>query len=73
MNEFWPVIVIEGFLAFGGVLLLYWWSMRDIKKSKEKALKNKNKNKNEIQSKFKQFFLSLDTAQTALSMNLLIL
>ena len=46
MNEFWPVIVIEGFLAFGGVLLLYWWSMRDIKKSKEKALKNKNKNKN---------------------------
>ena len=44
MKDFWPVIVIEGFLAFGGVLLLYWWSMRDIKKSREKALKaNKDK------------------------------
>ena len=40
MKDFWPVIVIEGFLAFGGVLFLYWWSMRDIKKSKEKALRD---------------------------------
>ena len=36
MKDFWPVIIIEGFLAFGGVLFLYWWSMRDIKKWREK-------------------------------------
>jgi len=40
MNSFWPVIVIEGFLAFGGVLFLYWWSMRDIKKWKERRKKD---------------------------------
>tara|TARA_A100001011_G_C13870119_1_gene658610 strand:- start:377 stop:529 length:153 start_codon:yes stop_codon:yes gene_type:complete len=48
MNEFWPVIVIEGFLAFGGVLFLYWWSMRDIKKSKEEASKQKQKQKQKV-------------------------
>tara|TARA_B100001057_G_scaffold426269_1_gene450226 strand:+ start:949 stop:1116 length:168 start_codon:yes stop_codon:yes gene_type:complete len=51
MTEFWPVIVIEGFLAFGGVLFLYWWSMRDIKKWKEKAAKEKAA-KDKKQNKF---------------------
>tara|TARA_E500000178_G_scaffold39164_1_gene35219 strand:- start:38161 stop:38289 length:129 start_codon:yes stop_codon:yes gene_type:complete len=40
-----PVIIIEVFLAFGGVLFLYWWSMRDIKKWKER------KNTEEIEKK----------------------
>ena len=40
MNSFWPVIVIEGYLAFGGVLFLYWWSMRHIKKWKERRKKD---------------------------------
>ena len=47
MKEFWPVIIIEGFLAFGGVLFLYWWSMRDIKKSKEKAQKDRKEKEKE--------------------------
>ena len=50
MKEFWPVIVIEGFLAFGGVLFLYWWSMRDIKKSREKALKDRKEKEKEKES-----------------------
>jgi len=50
MKEFWPVIIIEGFLAFGGVLFLYWWSMRDIKKSREKALKDRKEKEKEKES-----------------------
>jgi hypothetical protein len=48
MKDFWPVIVIEGFLAFGGVLFLYWWSMRDIKKSRKKAFKDKKDKKSKL-------------------------
>ena len=31
MNDFFPIIIIEIVITFGGVLFLYWWSMRDIK------------------------------------------
>ena len=54
MKDFWPVIIIEGFLAFGGVLFLYWWSMRDIKKSKEKALREKKEKQKEKDGKTEQ-------------------
>ena len=39
MNDFFPIIIIEIVITFGGVLFLYWWSMRDIKLWKEKKLK----------------------------------
>jgi flagellar biosynthesis/type III secretory pathway M-ring protein FliF/YscJ len=43
MDGFTPVIVIEGFLGLGVVLLLYWLHMREMKKiraeKKEKARK----------------------------------
>jgi len=35
MSDFAPVIVIEGLLAFGGVLLLYWLHLREMKKIRE--------------------------------------
>jgi len=41
MNEFFPIIIIEVFLIFGSVLLFYWWSMRDIKRWKDKNRKKK--------------------------------
>lgn len=36
MSQNLPVIVIEIFLFFGGVLALYIWQMRDLKREKEK-------------------------------------
>ena len=36
MNDFFPIIIIEIVITFGGVLFLYWWSMRDIKLWREK-------------------------------------
>ncbi|CAM8640015.1 hypothetical protein MCEMSEM47_00986 [Burkholderiales bacterium] len=35
MSDFAPVIVIEGLLAFGGVLLLYWMHLREMKKIRQ--------------------------------------
>jgi hypothetical protein len=35
MDDFAPVIVIEGLLAFGGVLLLYWMHVREMRKIRE--------------------------------------
>ena len=41
MENFGPVILIEGILVFGGVLLFAWWQLRDLKKEREKDLKKK--------------------------------
>ena len=51
MTDFFPVLVIEIIITFGGVLFLYWWSMRDIKLWKEKKRKEQEKNKQERVSK----------------------
>lgn len=36
MSEFAPVIIIELFLVFGGVVLFAWWQFRDLRKEREK-------------------------------------
>jgi len=41
MDNFGPVILIEVVLVFGGVLLFAWWQLRDLRKEREKALRNK--------------------------------
>ena len=41
MDNFWPVILIEVVLVFGGVLLFAWWQLRDLRKEREKDQKNK--------------------------------
>ncbi len=47
MNDFFPIILIEVIITFGGVLFLYWWSMRDIRLWKEKKRDKQKKNKQE--------------------------
>jgi hypothetical protein len=46
MDNFGPVILIEVILVFGGVLLFAWWQFRDLRKEREKALKNKVEDQN---------------------------
>jgi hypothetical protein len=46
MDNFGPVILIEVVLVFGGVLLFAWWQFRDLRKEREKALKNKVEDQN---------------------------
>jgi hypothetical protein len=41
MENFGPVILIEGILVFGGVLLFAWWQLRDLKREREKDLRKK--------------------------------
>ncbi len=36
MSEFAPIIIIELFLVFGGVVLFAWWQFRDLRKEREK-------------------------------------
>jgi hypothetical protein len=36
MSEFAPIIIIELFLVFGGVVLFAWWQLRDLRKEREK-------------------------------------
>jgi len=44
MINFGPVILIELFLVFGGVLLFAWWQLRDLRKEREKNQKKKVQN-----------------------------
>ena len=47
MDSFTPVIVIEGFLAFGVVLLLYYLHVREMRQIKaKKALLEQDKTSN---------------------------
>jgi hypothetical protein len=43
MDNFWPVILIEVVIVFGGVLLFAWWQLRDLRKEREKGQKNKGR------------------------------
>ncbi len=45
MDDFGPIIQIEVFLVFGGVLLFECWQLRDLKKEREKDLKKKEEDK----------------------------
>ena len=44
MDNFGPVILIEGVLFFGGTLLFAWWQLRNLRKEREKAQKKKEQN-----------------------------
>lgn len=39
MSEFAPVIIIELFLVFGGVVAFAWWQFRDLRKEREKRMR----------------------------------
>jgi hypothetical protein len=41
MDNFGPIILFEGVLVFGGVLLFAWWQLRDLRKEREKDQKKK--------------------------------
>ena len=39
MADFAPVIIIELFLVFGGVVVFAWWQFRDLRKEREKRMR----------------------------------
>jgi hypothetical protein len=42
MSDFAPLIIIELFLVFGGVLAFAWWQLRDLRKEREKKMRIQN-------------------------------
>jgi hypothetical protein len=44
MDNFGPIILFEGVLVFGGILLFAWWQLRDLRKEREKDQKRKEQN-----------------------------
>ena len=38
-----PVIIIELFLVFGGVVAFAWWQFRDLRKEREKRMRLEDK------------------------------
>jgi hypothetical protein len=47
MSEFAPIIVIEVFLVFGGVVAFAWWQFRDLRKEREKRMRPEEKQTDE--------------------------
>jgi cbb3-type cytochrome oxidase subunit 3 len=43
MADFAPVIIIELFLVFGGVVAFAWWQFRDLRKEREKRMQLEDK------------------------------
>jgi hypothetical protein len=43
MSEFAPIIIIELFLVFGGVVAFAGWQFRDLRKEREKRMRLKDK------------------------------
>ena len=43
MSEFAPIIVIELFLVFGGVMAFALWQFRDLRKEREKRMRLEEK------------------------------
>jgi hypothetical protein len=39
MGEFAPIIIVELFLVFGGVVAFAWWQFRDLRKEREKRMR----------------------------------
>ena len=44
MDNFGPIILFEGVLVFGGILLFAWWQLSDLRKEREKDQKRKEQN-----------------------------
>jgi len=44
MDNFGTIILFEGVLVFGGILLFAWWQLRDLRKEREKDQKRKEQN-----------------------------
>jgi hypothetical protein len=36
-RSFWPVLLIEGVLVFGGALGFAWWQLREIERDRREA------------------------------------
>jgi hypothetical protein len=49
MSEFAPIIIIEVFLVFGGVVAFAWWQFRDLRKEREKREQHQGDQKNDNQ------------------------
>ena len=49
MSEFAPIIIIELFLVFGGVVLFAWWQLRDLRKEREKRERHQSDQTNSKQ------------------------
>ena len=43
MSEFAPIIIVELFLVFGGVVVFTWWQFRDLRKEREKRMRLEEK------------------------------
>jgi len=43
MTEFAPIIFIELFLVFGGVVAFAWWQFGDLRKEREKRMRLEDK------------------------------
>ena len=43
MADFAPVIIIELFLVFGGVVAFAWWQFCDLRKEREKRMRIEDK------------------------------
>ena len=43
MSEFSPIIIVELFLVFGGVVVFAWWQFRDLRKEREKRMRLEEK------------------------------
>jgi hypothetical protein len=48
MSEFAPIIIIEVFLVFGGVVAFAWWQFRDLRKEREKREQHQGDQKKTI-------------------------
>ena len=49
MSEFVPIIIIEVFLVFGGVVAFAWWQFRDLRKEREKRERHQGDQKSDNQ------------------------
>jgi cbb3-type cytochrome oxidase subunit 3 len=43
MSEFAPIIIVELFLVFGGVVVFAWWQFRDLRMEREKRMRLEEK------------------------------
>jgi hypothetical protein len=40
-GSFWPVLLIEGVLVFGGALGFAWWQLREIERDRREAARRR--------------------------------
>jgi hypothetical protein len=44
-RSFWPVLLIEGVLVFGGALGFAWWQLREIERDRREAARRRSDEK----------------------------